>query len=136
MEAQRKTAHTRVLRCDSGSTGSDCKIDSIDIAGNFRHDTALWFDGWDKVSMSLQDIEFHPPVDIECYAGMWLLRMCVLEKESVHRRLQFARKESGSVFFPRHSRKRKPCVTESTTTVTVKWMSSFSEAAPATAGRC
>ena len=49
--------------------GETAKIDSIDIAGNFRHDTALWFDGWDKVSMSIQDIEFHPPADIECYAG-------------------------------------------------------------------
>jgi hypothetical protein len=49
--------------------GETAKIDSIDIAGNFRHDTTLWFDGWDKVSVSLQDIEFIPPVDIECYAG-------------------------------------------------------------------
>ncbi len=45
------------------------KIDAIDIAGNFRHDTSLWFDGWDRVSMALQDIEFTPPTDIECYIG-------------------------------------------------------------------
>lgn len=49
--------------------GETAKIDRIDIAGNFRHDNPLWFDGWDRVSVSLQDIEFTPPIDIECYAG-------------------------------------------------------------------
>jgi len=49
--------------------GEIARIADINIAANFRHDTTLWFDGWDKLSVSLKNIEWTPPVDIECYAG-------------------------------------------------------------------
>jgi hypothetical protein len=31
--------------------------------------TLLWFDGWDSVSVTLGDVVWTPPIEVECYAG-------------------------------------------------------------------
>jgi hypothetical protein len=49
--------------------GMPVKVDEINIAAKFRHNNQLWFDGWDSLSVSVQDVEWLPPADIECYAG-------------------------------------------------------------------
>tara|TARA_R100000808_G_C2155291_1_gene167372 strand:- start:10798 stop:12489 length:1692 start_codon:yes stop_codon:yes gene_type:complete len=49
--------------------GMPVKVDEINIAAKFRHNNALWFDGWDSLSVSVEDVEWIPPVDIECYAN-------------------------------------------------------------------
>jgi len=43
-------------------------IEDINIGASFRNPNALWFDGWDHISMTLGDVIWGPPVDIECYA--------------------------------------------------------------------
>ena len=44
-------------------------IEDINIGASFRNPNALWFDGWDHISMTLGDVIWGPPVDIECYEG-------------------------------------------------------------------
>ena len=42
-------------------------MEDINIAASFRNPNALWFDGWDHISMTLGDVFWAPPVDVECY---------------------------------------------------------------------
>ena len=44
-------------------------LEDINIAASFRNPNALWFDGWDHISMTLGDVMWGPPQDIECYEG-------------------------------------------------------------------
>lgn len=44
-------------------------IEDINIGASFRNPNALWFDGWDHISMTLGDVIWGPPQDIECYEG-------------------------------------------------------------------
>ncbi len=48
-------------------------IEDINIGASFRNPNALWFDGWDHISMTLGDVIWGPPVDIECYEVMNLM---------------------------------------------------------------
>ncbi len=49
--------------------GEMVHIEDINIGASFRNPNALWFDGWDHISMTLGDVIWGPPVDIECYEG-------------------------------------------------------------------
>lgn len=49
--------------------GQQVHMKDLHIGASFRNNNPLWFDGWDSVSMSLKDITWTPPIDIECYAG-------------------------------------------------------------------
>jgi len=49
--------------------GSVVHLEDINIGATFRNDNALWFDGWDSVSMTIGDIVWGPPSEIDCYAG-------------------------------------------------------------------
>ena len=49
--------------------GQEVHIQDLHIGASFRNDNPLWFDGWDSVSMTISDITWIPPVDIECYVG-------------------------------------------------------------------
>mgnify|MGYP003115320579 CR=1 FL=1 len=42
-------------------------VEDINIAASFRNEKALWFDGWDHISITLGDVMWIPPVDVECY---------------------------------------------------------------------
>tara|TARA_R110001583_G_scaffold105966_2_gene253979 strand:- start:4901 stop:6604 length:1704 start_codon:yes stop_codon:yes gene_type:complete len=47
--------------------GEIVHVEDINIGASFRNPNALWFDGWDHISMTLGDVIWGPPVDIECY---------------------------------------------------------------------
>mgnify|MGYP003630439209 CR=1 FL=1 len=49
--------------------GEAVHLEDINLGATFRNDNPLWFDGWDSVSVTLGDIIWTPPSDIECYAG-------------------------------------------------------------------
>jgi len=49
--------------------GEMVHIEDINIGASFRNPNALWFDGWDHISMTLGDVIWGPPQDIECYEG-------------------------------------------------------------------
>ena len=49
--------------------GQEVHMEGINIGASFRNDNPLWFDGWDSLSMTIQDITWVPPLDIECYVG-------------------------------------------------------------------
>jgi hypothetical protein len=49
--------------------GEQVHLQDINIAASFRNPNALWFDGWDHISMTLGDVFWGPPSDIECYEG-------------------------------------------------------------------
>ena len=49
--------------------GQAAHIEDINIAASFRNPNALWFDGWDHISVTLGDVVWTPPFDIECYEG-------------------------------------------------------------------
>ena len=49
--------------------GEFVHMEEIQIAASFRNPNALWFDGWDHISMNLEDVIWGPPIDIECYDG-------------------------------------------------------------------
>ena len=49
--------------------GEFVHMEEIQIAASFRNPNALWFDGWDHISMNLEDVIWGPPVGIECYDG-------------------------------------------------------------------
>jgi len=49
--------------------GQAAHIEDINIAASFRNPNALWFDGWDHISVTLGDVIWTPPLDIECYEG-------------------------------------------------------------------
>ena len=49
--------------------GQEVHLEDLHIGATFRNNNPLWFDGWDSISMTLRDITWIPPVDIECYAG-------------------------------------------------------------------
>jgi hypothetical protein len=42
-------------------------MEDINIAATFRNHNVLWFDGWDSVSVTLGDVQWGPPQDVECY---------------------------------------------------------------------
>jgi hypothetical protein len=44
-------------------------MEDINIGATFRNHNALWFDSWDSVSITLGDIQWGPPADIQCYEG-------------------------------------------------------------------
>ena len=44
-------------------------MEDINIAASFRNPNPLWFDGWDHISMTLGDVFWGPPSDVECYEG-------------------------------------------------------------------
>ena len=46
--------------------GEFVHMEEIQIAASFRNPNALWFDGWDHISMNLEDVIWGPPVGIEC----------------------------------------------------------------------
>ena len=48
--------------------GEMVHMNEIQLGASFRNPNILWFDGWDHISMTLQDVIWGPPVDIECYA--------------------------------------------------------------------
>ena len=47
--------------------GETVKVNAIDIGGYFREHNWLWFDSWDALSVAANNLEFVPPIDIECY---------------------------------------------------------------------
>ena len=47
--------------------GQAAHVEDINIAASFRNPNALWFDGWDHISVNLADVVWTPPLDIECY---------------------------------------------------------------------
>ena len=49
--------------------GQAAHVEDINIAASFRNPNALWFDGWDHISVNLADVVWTPPLDIECYEG-------------------------------------------------------------------
>jgi len=49
--------------------GEFVHMEEIQIAASFRNPNALWFDGWDHISMNLEDVIWGPPIGIECYDG-------------------------------------------------------------------
>ena len=49
--------------------GEQVHMQDINIAASFRNPNALWFDGWDHISMTLGDVFWGPPANIECYEG-------------------------------------------------------------------
>jgi len=49
--------------------GTVVHLEDLHLGATFRNNNALWFDGWDSVSVTLGDIIWTPPFDIECYAG-------------------------------------------------------------------
>jgi hypothetical protein len=49
--------------------GETVHLEDINLGATFRNHNALWFDGWDSVSVTLGDVIWTPPSDIECYAG-------------------------------------------------------------------
>tara|TARA_R100000805_G_C3601943_1_gene102581 strand:- start:56 stop:1225 length:1170 start_codon:yes stop_codon:yes gene_type:complete len=49
--------------------GEHVHLEDIHLGATFRNHNALWFDGWDSVSVTLGDIIWTPPVEVECYAG-------------------------------------------------------------------
>ena len=44
-------------------------MEDINIGATFRNHNALWFDSWDSVSITLGDVQWGPPADIQCYEG-------------------------------------------------------------------
>jgi len=44
-------------------------MEDINIGATFRNHNTLWFDGWDSVSVTLADILWQPPLEVECYEG-------------------------------------------------------------------
>jgi hypothetical protein len=49
--------------------GVPARIDNIDIAGTFRKYNSFWFDHYESISATVQNITFHPPVEIKCYTN-------------------------------------------------------------------
>jgi hypothetical protein len=47
--------------------GQPAHMEDINIAASFRNPNALWFDGWDHISVNLADVVWTPPLDVECY---------------------------------------------------------------------
>ena len=47
--------------------GQAAHMEDINIAASFRNPNALWFDGWDHISVNLADVVWTPPHDVECY---------------------------------------------------------------------
>jgi len=53
----------------------DVKLDNIDVGGNFRKKSTLWFCDWcwsddfQRLSVEVRDIHFKPPTDVQCYAN-------------------------------------------------------------------
>ena len=49
--------------------GAEVHLEDLHLGATFRNNNTLWFDGWDSVSVTLGDIIWTPPIDIECYSG-------------------------------------------------------------------
>jgi hypothetical protein len=49
--------------------GVPARIENIDIAATFRKHNLLWFDSYESLSATVQNIEFQPPVEIKCYTS-------------------------------------------------------------------
>jgi len=49
--------------------GEQVHLEDIHLGATFRNHNPLWFDGWDSVSVTLGDVIWTPPVEVECYAG-------------------------------------------------------------------
>jgi len=49
--------------------GEEVHLEDIHLGATFRNHNILWFDGWDSVSVTLGDVVWTPPIEVECYAG-------------------------------------------------------------------
>ena len=49
--------------------GETVHLEDIHLGATFRNHNVLWFDGWDSVSVTLGDVVWTPPIEVECYAG-------------------------------------------------------------------
>jgi hypothetical protein len=49
--------------------GETVHLEDIHLGATFRNHNPIWFDGWDSVSVTLGDVIWTPPLEVECYAG-------------------------------------------------------------------